>query len=238
MKTTVFLLVAIAFLSAKPLAQNHSATETFLDRTTFKLSTDFVNTPAEPNSFTVPSDLFTSVPSIGLEVDYLLSDHFVIGFGLTYTGNRSESIGILDYFVRPEDDATHTIRTSDRFNSISFDPSVELQFSLSKFDFFWSAGPILSFATLKSTTENSTFSNPNSFKVQYSSSSHSIGYGARASTGLQYFFSQKIGLSIEVGYKSVIHNSLFAQEDFGTEKEKVAYNLNSPFQRVGLILRL
>ncbi len=238
MKTLTSLFIVAALLSPKSFAQNVSENASFLERTTFRLSTDFVNDPVSPNSFWVPADLFDTHPTIGLEMDYALTNHFVIGTGLTYSGSTSESIGVLDYFIRPEDDAIHTIKNSDTFRSLSFDPKAKLQFSLNNFDFFWSAGPILSFASLKSSTENSTFADPNNYNTTNSSSSHSVGLGAQASTGIQYLFSKKIGLSLEIGYKTVKHNSLYTQHDFGTSKESVNYDLNSIFQRVGIVLNL
>lgn len=238
MKTLASFFIIAALLCPKSFAQDSLENTSFLDRTTFRLSTDFVNDPVSPNSFWVPSDLFKAQPTFGLEMDYTLTDHFVIGTGLTYSGSYSESVGVLDYFIRPEDEAIHTIKNSDTFRSLSFDPKAKLQFSLSNFDFFWSAGPILSYASLKSATENSTFADPNNFKTTNSSSSHSIGFGGQASTGIQYLFSKKIGLSLEIGYKTVKHKSLYTQHDFGTVKESVNYNLNSVFQRVGIVLNL
>ena len=237
MKTLSTLFIFIALLTTQIAAQNNSVVPSFLERSTFKLSTDFINQPVTPNSFWVPTDFFESTPSIGLEMDYALTTHFVIGSALTFSGTSSESIGVLDYFIRPEDDAHHTIRTVDRFRSLSLDPKAELHFSLSNFDFFWSAGPILSFANLQSTAENSTFENPKNFNSTSSSSSRSFGLGAQASTGVQYFITKKIGLSFEIGYKTLTHNSLYTQHDFGMSKESVTYDLNSVFQRVGLIFK-
>lgn len=238
MKSLASLLIIVALLCPKSFAQDVPANADFQERTTFKVYTDFINNPASPNSFWVPADIFSTTPTIGLEMDYTLTDHFVISSGFTYSGSRSESIGILDYFVQPEDGAVHTIKNSDTFRSLSFDPKAKLEFSLNNFDFFWSAGPILSFARLKSATENSTFSNPDNFKTTRSSSSHSFGFGAQASTGIQYLFSQKVGLSLEIGYKTVMHNSLYTQHDFAPDRESINYNLNSVFQRVGIVLNL
>lgn len=237
MKTIASLFIIAALLSPNSIAQDHSNNSHFTDRASFKISADFINTPASSNSFWVPADLFSTQPALGLELDYELSSHFVIGAGFTYSGSRSESNGVLDYVIRPEDDAIHTIKVTDTFRNFSFDPKAKLKFSLNNFDFFWSAGPILSFATLQSATENSTFADPNNFSTINRSSSHSFGYGGQASTGIQYLFSQKIGLSLEIGYKTVTHNSLYIQQNFGTSEESVNYSLNSIFQRVGIVFR-
>lgn len=183
------------------------------------------------------SGFLYSSPIFGAEMNYALTNNFVINAGLTYSGSRSESIGMLYYALQPEDDAIHTFKSENTFRSFSLDPKAKVQFSLNQFDFFWSAGPIVSVASLRGENQTSTFENPEKFTTNSQSTSRSLGFGAQASTGIQYFFSKNIGVSAEIGYKYLQHNSLQTQDEMSGQVQHFEYELNTLFQRAGLVFK-
>lgn len=234
---TACFLVCFVMLSISVAAQSDGSENNFKDRTSFKISTDFLSQPAHSSSDWGYSSFLYSGPAVGVEINYFLTNHFIINAGLTYTGSNSKSNGVIDYAVRPEDDAIHTIKSEDKFRSFSLEPKAKLEFSLNQFGFFWSAGPIISLASLHTENQTSTFENPKHFTTNSQNTSTSIGIGAQASTGINYYLTQKLGLSYELGYKTLSHQSLETMHDFGAQTESVKYTLNSVFQRVGITLK-
>ncbi|MEX0844619.1 MAG: outer membrane beta-barrel protein, partial [Balneolaceae bacterium] len=224
-------------VSVPLLAQNSEVENNLWDRTTFRIATDFFSEQAQPSSDWNSSKSFYSNPLLSIEMDYAFTKNFTLNAGLSYTGSSTEANGILDYAIQPEDDATHTIKSEDKFRNLMLDPKAKLIFSLRQFDFFWSAGPIVSFAVLNSESSASTYANPKSFNTLNSNNSKSIGFGAQASTGFQYFLTNNFGLSLEIGYKTLSHKSLYTQIDFTDQKQSADYTLNTMFQRVGVVFK-
>lgn len=232
---TVSFLTCFMMLTISATAQSDDPKNIFKDCTSFKISTDFLS--QSRHSDRGHSNFLYSSPAFGAEMNYALTKNFIVNAGLTYSGSRSESIGTLYYVIQPEDDAIHSIKSEDTFRSFSLEPKTKLEFSLNRFDFFWSAGPIISVASLHGENQTSTFENPNHFTTNSQSTSRSLGFGGQASTGFQYFFSKHIGLSAEIGYKYLLHNSLQTQDEMSGQVQHFEYELNTLFQRAGIVFK-
>lgn len=235
---TSCFLFCFVFLSTSVVAQNDGSKSNFNNSVSLIISADFLSQSARTSSNWGATGFLYSNPAFGVEMNYALTNHFIINAGLAYTGNHSENIGQLDYFVYPGENAIHSIKSEDTFRSLSFEPKAKLEFSLNRFGFFWSAGPIISLATLQIKNQTSTFENPKHFNNTAQNTSRAIGYGGQASTGFTYDLTKNLGLSFELGYKSFSHESLETMSTFDGQTESVNYTLNSVFQRVGIVLNL
>lgn len=246
MKKRVFLFniltIICSLLTFTPLeAQNFDAGNNLFSNAIFRLSADFFNQSSGPATVDYLSDeqnhLFYSSPFFGLEMDYPLRKTVFLNTAITYSGSKTNRNEGLVFVIAPPDDALTNFNRTYRFRSFAFEPKIKTVFELSGVNFFWSIGPIFSLATLKSDIDAAPFGSPQNFSDYKDKRSRSFGLGAQVSTGIQYFLTRQVGLSVEIGYKHLTHNSLSTSIEPVDGQKSLDYQLRSFFHRVGLMFK-
>lgn len=208
-----------------------------LEKSSIRLNTNFLSQNSHQQNFGLLSNDFYKNPLIGVEMDYKLSDHFLISAGISYEGAKETAQYQITFVIPPSPDALTSFQNTYAFRNFSLEPKAKLNFSLQKFDFFWGAGPIVSAAFLSSEYEAAPYKDPDEYSYLKSHNSASLGIGAQAFTGLQYLFNQHFGLSVEVGYRHLEHHSLDVEEWSGGENIPFGYSMKGVFNRVGLVYK-
>lgn len=223
-------------------AQSHFNEKSFLARTVFGINTEWFSQKSGPASRDYLKDVQTNIfynnAFYSIQMDYFMTDHISLNAGLSYFGAKTNRKYGLYFFIAPPPDAITNFRTSYNFASFSLEPKVKIMFRLHKFGFFWSAGPILGLGFVNTDIKGANYSNPDDFSDYKQFRSSSLGLGADASTGIQYFITSNLGLNAEIGYKTLRYSSLYTKLNFPDDKIPLDYKLNTFFQRLGIIFQL
>jgi len=235
-------LLLVLSMSKQGNAQTNSNENSFLDRTEFTINTEWFSQKSSPASNDylkdVQRDIFYDNAFYRVEMDYFITDQISVNAGLSYFGGRTNRDNSIVFVIAPPPDAITHFSTSYNFKSLSLEPEAKILFKLHKLGFFWSAGPILAIGFVNTNIKGAAYGNPNDFSNYKHFGSHSFGLGTEASTGLQYLITKKIGLSVEIGYKTLRYGSLYTKLDFPDDKIPLDYRLNTVFQRLGIIFKL
>lgn len=244
MKNLVHVFVLLAFLCTLPgmyaSAQSVDQKSDFLSKTVFRINTSLFNHhfgSLTNNYYSgIQQDLFRKNIPFGVEIDYAITSNMTLNAGISYFGSRISRKSEIFFAFPPSPDAITNFSTTYSFRSFAFEPKVKINFELKDFGFFWSGGPVLSTAFMKTDIDGAPYENPTDFSDYRHFRSNSFALGAQASTGLQRFVTQNVGLSAEIGYRYLNHSSLKTQSGMGS-KEPFGYKQNTFFQRVGIIFK-
>lgn len=239
--TTLFAacIFGLGSISSTVEAQLPEAADKLLSKSTIGVYSSFLNQNYTPvyNRFGQQNHFFDSNPSFGVEMNYSFTDHFSVGLEMGYGGSKRVRNEDLVFVMAPPPGTLSNFEATYYFRTISVQPKAILNFDLQDFGFFWSAGPVFSSAVLNASYDASTYGEPDKVVDTKSSFSASLGIGAQASTGLNYFINSNIGVSAEVGYKYLVNSNMKAENKFMKSSTTYELGLNSVYNRIGLIYR-
>lgn len=233
------LIFGLGSFAGTAQAQLPEAVDKLLSKSTIGIYSSFLNQNNTPVSryFDQKKHFFDSNPSFGVEMNYAFTDHFSVGLEMEYGGSKRVRNENIIFFIAPPPGTLSNFEATYYFRTIAFQPKAILNFDLQDFGFFWSAGPVFSTAVLNANYDASTYGEPEKIVDTKSSFSASLGIGAQASTGLNYFINSNIGISAEVGYKYLTHTNLKAENKFMKSTTPFQLGLNSVYNRIGLIYK-